>query len=218
MMKVRSLLAQLRANTSGVAMVEFAGAAPILMGVFLAGAELTNFTVTKMRISQIALHVADNASRVGSDSVLATKQVSETQINDLLIGANLQGGKLDLANRARITVSSLEPVVGDATKMRVHWQRCYGAKTYTSPYGAQGATNLTAYGKTGKQVTSVPSGGGVIYVEVAYTYRPLFSSRVAPATEIKDVAAMVVRDERDFSGGVNGSGLYNTEGVTASTC
>jgi hypothetical protein len=102
--------------------------------------------------------------------------------------------------------------------MRVHWQRCYGAKVYPSSYGVQGATNLTAFGKTGKQVTAVPSGGGVIYVEVAYNYRPLFSSRVAPATVIKDVAAMVVRDERDFGGGVGGSGLYNSEGATASTC
>lgn len=209
---LRRLLQRLRRDTSGVAAVEFALTAPIVLSIFLSGAEITNFTITKLRISQIALHVADNGSRVGSDSVLGDKKVSEAQINDLLIGANLQAGTLDLQHRGRVIVSSVEPMASDATKMYIHWQRCYGGKVYPSTYGDQGASNLTAIGPAGKQVTSVPSGGGVIYVEVAYNYKPLVSSRLVPTTVIKDVAAMVVRDDRDFTG------LYNTEGATASTC
>ena len=212
-----ALLARLRRSTSGVAAIEYALTAPIVLTLFLSGAELTNFTIAKMRVSQIALHVADNASRIGTDSVLALKQISEAQINDLFIGANLQAGSLDLASRGRIILSSVEPMSTSPNKFYIHWQRCYGAKVYPSTYGDQGDDNMTQLGPPGKQITSVPAGSAVIYVEVAYDYRPLISSRLVPTTVLKDVAAMMVRDDRDFSGN-GGSGVYNNESVTASSC
>jgi hypothetical protein len=213
----RSLFAQLRQNSSGVAAVEFALTAPIVLTLFLSGAELTNFTIAKLRVSQIALHAADNASRIGSDSGLSRKTISETQINDLLLGANLQAGTLDLLTRGRVIISSVEPDPTNAAKMLIHWQRCYGQKLYSSPYGTQGTTHLTTIGPVGKQITSVPAGTGVMYVEVSYTYKPLISARLVPATTISDVAAMVVRDDRDFAGNSN-AGVFNTEGATVSTC
>jgi Flp pilus assembly protein TadG len=217
----RSLLAlcmDLRRNMSGVAAVEYALTAPIVVSMFLSGAELTNYAITKLRISQIALHVADNGSRIGTDSLLTNPQISEAQINDLMIGANLQAGSLDLRNRGRLIVSSIEPVANPNTTSRykVHWQRCYGTKVYPSSYGNQGATNLTAFGATGRQVT-VPDGTAVIYVEVAYDYRPLISARLVPNTVIHDIAAMMVRDTRDLDGN-GGTGVYNTENVTPSSC
>jgi hypothetical protein len=68
----------------------------------------------------------------------------------------------------------------------------------------------------------VPTGGAVIYVEVAYDYKPLISSRLIPTSTLSDVAAMVVRDDRDINGDdthtTGGSGVHNAENVTASTC
>ncbi|MBN8830860.1 MAG: pilus assembly protein [Sphingomonadales bacterium] len=211
-------LEALRGGECGVAAMEFALAAPIVLAMFLAGAEVTNYAVTKMRVSQVALHVADNASRIGTHSLLTSPQISEAQINDLLIGANLQAGNLDLVGRGRVIVSSLEPVANPNTtsRFKIHWQRCYGAKSYTSTYGVQGATDLTGMGPSGQTVTA-PDGGGVIFVEVAYDYRPLFSARFVPSSVIKDIAAMTVRDDRDYDGN-SGTGLYNKEGVTASSC
>lgn len=214
----RSFLQRLRGDLSGLAAVEFALTSPIVLTLFLSGVEITNYTITKMRVSQIALHVADNGSRIGTDSILAVKTISESQINDLFIGANLQSGTLGLLSRGRVILSSVEQMPSDATKMRIHWQRCYGQKVYSSSYGDQGATNLTAIGPAGKQVTSVPSGGAVMYVEVAYDYKPLISSRLVPSTVMKDTAAMIVRDDRDLTGGVNSSGVYNNESATASSC
>jgi Flp pilus assembly protein TadG len=210
-------LARLLADKSGVAAVEFALTAPIVLTLFLGGAEITNYTIAKMRVSQIALHIADNGSRIGTDSVLALKQISEAQINDLMIGAQLQAGNLDLANRGRVILSSLEPMAGNTNRFYIHWQRCYGAKVHPSTYGDQGATNLTTMGPPGKQVTSVTTGTAVMYVEVAYNYRPLVSGRLVPHAVIRDVAAMVVRDDRDFSGN-GGTGVYNNEGATPSSC
>lgn len=206
-----------RAN-SGLAAVEFAMSAPVVLSMFLAGAELTNFAITRMRISQIALHVADNASRIGANSLLTAPQISEAQINDLFIGANLQAGSLDLANRARIIVSSLEPIANPNTtnKFKIHWQRCYGGKTWPSSYGIPSPTPIDNMGPVGQKVTT-PDDTGLIFVEVAYDYKPLISSRLVPSTLIKDIAAMTVRDQRDYNGN-GGKGIYNNEGVTASTC
>ena len=211
-----SLARRLGCSESGLAAVEFALTAPIIMTMFLSGAELTNFAITRMRISQVALHVADNASRIGTNSLLTSPQISETQVNDLLIGANLQAGTLNLATRGRVILSSVEPDPSNAGKFRVHWQRCYGAKSYTSPYPAQGASNLAGMGPAGQQVTA-PTGGGVIFVEVAYDYQPLISARLVPTTVIKDIAAMTIRDDRDYNGNGN-TGLYNSEAATPSTC
>lgn len=212
-------VARLRRAQMGVAAVEFALTAPIILGMFLAGAELTNFAITRMRVSQIALHVADNASRIGTNSLLTAPQISEAQINDLLIGANMQSGTLDLAANGRIIISSLEPVSNpnpEPKRFRIHWQRCYGAKAWSSSHGTQGDTDLEDMGPTSKQVTA-PDGGAVIFVEVAYDYTPLISADIVPTTVITDTAAMTVRDDRDY-GGNGGTGVYNNEGVTASTC
>jgi len=209
---VRTLIRRLRASESGVAAVEFALTAPIVLTIFLSGAELTNYTITKLRVSQIALHASDNGSRIGTMNSLSVKQISEAQINDLLIGASLQAGSLDLLDRGKVVISSLENDSAHAGKMTVHWQRCYGNKVYSSAYGSQGANNLAYFGPPGKQITSVPSGGAVMYVEVAYNYKPLISSRLIPTATLTDVATMVVRDQRDLTQ------VYNTENVTASTC
>lgn len=215
-------LGRLHANTSGVAAVEFALGAPIVLSIFVSGAELTNFAITKMRISQVALHVADNGSRIGTDSPLSIKQISEAQINDLMTGADLQAGELDLLHHGRVILSSLEPIAAPTNptgKFKVRWQRCHGDKVFPSSYGDQGQTDLTYFGPPGQQVTAVPDGGAVIYVEVSYDYQPLISGRLAPSRTMHEVAAMVVRDERDFSGPTGSTtGIYNNEGVTPSVC
>jgi len=215
---VRSVLARLRSHTSGVAAVEYAMTAPIVLTLFLSGAELTNYTIAKLRVSQIALHVADNASRIGTASLLTNPQITETQINDLLIGANLQAGSLDLRNRGKVILSSFEAVANPNTthKFKIHWQRCFGSKVYSSPYGSQGTTNLDYIGPANRQVTA-PDDAAIMYVEVAYNYKPLISARLVPTTTMKDVAAMIVRDDRDYNGN-GGVGLYNPDNVTVSNC
>jgi len=214
----RRRLHRLIADRSGLALTEFALTAPIVLGIFLAGAEITNYAITKLRVSQAALHVADNGSRIGTNSLLTAPQISETQINDLLIGANLQAGNISLQQHGRVIISSLEPMANPNTsgQYRIRWQRCFGAKSFSSSYGSQGDTNLTGMGPTGQRATA-PEGGGVIFVEIAYDYQPLFSASLVPATTIHDIAAMTVRDDRDY-GGNDGAGVYNKESATPSSC
>ncbi len=215
MTRFRSLR-RLFSDRGGVALLEFALSLPILLALSLTGAELTNYIISRMRVSQIALHLADNAARIGSGSQLQAKTISEADINDLLTGAGLQSGELALFTHGRVIISSLEPDPANSGKNRIRWQRCRGAKTtQVSAYGNAGATNLNGMGKTGRLATA-PTDGVTMYVEVYYEYQPLLKASFAPNTNFREEASMMVRDRRDTVGGTNG--VYQVNGVTASTC
>lgn len=206
----------LRADTRGLALLEFAFSLPILLLLSLTGAELTNYIITRMRISQLALHLADNAARIGTGSQLQAKTINEADINDLLTGAGLQAGELDLFTRGRVILSSLEPDPNNSGKYRIRWQRCRGAKTaQVSSYGGAGTTNINGMGKTGRLATA-PANGATMYVEVYYEYKPIFQAALAPNGNFREEASMMVRDRRDTTGGTNG--IYQVNGVTASSC
>ncbi|WP_423602664.1 TadE/TadG family type IV pilus assembly protein [Sphingomonas sp. MS122] len=204
-------------DTSGLALLEFAFGMPVVLLMSLTGAELTNYIITKMRISQIALQLADNAARIGSGSQLESKKIYESDINDLLAGADFQSGELKLFTNGRVIISSVEPHATTANKYRIRWQRCKGNKTtWTSSYGnPTSATLVDGVGPAGRQVIAPPR-GVAMFVEVRYQYQPLIKSSLSPTSEINEIASMMVRDARDTTGGTNG--VYQEAGVTASNC
>lgn len=206
-----SLLRRLRDNRSGVALVEFGFSLPIVLSLGCYGVECANLAMANLRVSQIALNLADNASRVGSMQSDNTSQLREIDINDVLTASRLQGAPWDLTNRGRITVSSLEENGG---KQYIHWQRCLGTKStsdYTSHYGTTSilsgsqagvafqGTQVAGMGPTTAQVTAPPS-SGVIFVEINYDYAPVISSLWIPNgfARIRYIASYVVRDKRVF--------------------
>lgn len=206
-------LKRLRCDTSGLALIEFAFAMPILMVFGLTGAEVTNYITTRMRVSQVALHLADNSARIGTGSQLAAKTITETDINDLLTGAGLHAGELDLFTHGRVVISSVEPVAKPNTsnRFKIAWQRCRGAHGYVPQYGEQGDTGLVGVGPVGQQVTA-PDNGAAMFVEVAYRYQPLIDGDLAPDLEIREVASMLVRDTRDLRE------VYNNENAEEAFC
>ncbi|KMS55760.1 TadE/TadG family type IV pilus assembly protein [Sphingobium cupriresistens] len=216
-MKIAAFFRRLIRESRAVAVVEFGLALPLMTAIAFTGAELTNFVTTKMRISQLALHVADNAARIGTGTVLANKQITEAQINDLLTGANLQGGRLDLYGKGRVILSSIEPVANPnpTNRYRIRWQRCRGSKSWPSSYGRSGDSNLSGI-TVGGQTATAPDDGALMFVEIVYDYQPLIARLFIPQDQITAVAAMTVRDQRDYGGGSNG--IYNNENVVPSTC
>jgi Flp pilus assembly protein TadG len=224
------LLRRLKACESGAALVEMAFGLPILLTLTAGGTELARYATVQMRVSQLAIQVADNASRMGTGQPLAAKQITETMINDVLSGAEAQAGELNLmgsqsetvngvtttAQKARIIISDLEPIANPNTtnKFKIVWQRCRGTATsYTPRYGTAGQTNLNGMGPTGRVVTA-PDGTALMFVEVHYRYQPLFigSLGVVNYVDIDSVASMLVRDDRDLTQ------IYNTEGATVASC
>jgi hypothetical protein len=195
----RGLLALLR-NTRAVAIVEFALCVPILLVLVMYGIELANYLIVRQRVSQLALQVADNASRIGVETVMTNVPITETQINDLMLGAQLQSASLDIQQNGTIILSSLE--TNKSGGQWIHWQRCYGAGNHDSSYGKEGdgATGnlFKGMGQPGELVTAsedVP----VMFVEIAYNYTPAISSTFAPHGTIRESAALAVRDDRDIS-------------------
>ncbi len=185
-------------NRSGVAMVEFAIGAPFLLTAGLWGTEIANYALVNMKVSQLAEHIADNASRIGDTSTLKNLRIYESDINDVIYGAQIQGGKLNLYDYGRVIISSLE-TDSATTNQYIHWQRCRGLKIYASPYGTEGQNLGTAgMGPAGEQVTAEP-GDAVIFVEVSYTYQPLVSAQFLGSLDIYSVASFTVRDNRDLS-------------------
>lgn len=193
----RSLLARLLRNRSGVAMTEFALGAPLLLMAGLWGTETANYALVNMKVGQLAVHLADNASRVGDTSTLRERKVYESDINDLLYGAQLQAGSLNLFANGRVIISSLEvdPVSGS---QYIHWQRCRGAKTVQPAYGVEGSRVGAGMGPPGEEVFA-QDGEAVIFVELRFTYQPLVSRRFVTNPEISSVASFTVRDNRDLS-------------------
>lgn len=205
---------RLRRDRKGLALIEFAFVLPLLLVLSLTGAELTNYIVTRMRVSQLSLHIADNASRIGSGSRLAAKTITESDINDLLVGAGLQAGEMDLFGRGRVIISSIVPKSepNPSGHYVINWQRCAGQKTtHESSYGDQGDQVTNGMGRAGREAFA-PVGGSTIFVEVYYEYQPLVSGDLAPNLNFTEIASMIVRDRRDESR------IYNNENAPVATC
>ena len=212
----RTLLARLKRDRTGVSAIEFAICLPLLLFISMTMIELVNFVLVRQQISQLALLVADNASRIGTQNTIQS-EIDEKQVNDLFRGASLQAGGLDISNRGRIILSSVEMNDAPSTSQYIHWQRCFGAFTYPSSYGKQGdGKGTTSLAKVGPSNGSIAALRDVpaMFVEIAYQYKPLISPYFIATSSIQETASMLVRDSRDSSG----PGINPVAGVTASTC
>lgn len=205
---------RLARDTGGLALLEFALSLPVVLGIGLYSVETANLALMNLRISQAALNLADNASRVGLTSGLSTQQLREVDINDVLTATRLQGTAWDLTTRGRIILSSLEADVDG--RQTLHWQRCLGLKSGTDYDSSYGTTSTTAgtdttaanagtampggMGDTGAKVTA-PPGSGVMFVEINYDYEPVVSTAWLPGgtARLHYIASFIVRDRRDFA-------------------
>jgi len=188
-------------SSSGVAATEFALVIPFLLGAGLTGLEVGNRVMVQMQIGQLAVHIADNASRVGDQSMLQDRKIYEADINDVFAGAEKQAGRgLDLFAHGRVIISSQEVVPGTQDDQYIHWQRCMGTKPHVSSYGDQGdglTGSFVGMGPAGQEIYAFAD-EAVIFVEVAYDYQPIFGEPFGFDAEIIATAAYTVRDDRDI--------------------
>jgi Flp pilus assembly protein TadG len=208
---------KLAADRSAASLVEFGLSLPLVFFLGAGGIEYANLARTNIMLSQITLTLADNASRVGLSSTLSATQLRETDMNEVIAGARLQGAGLRLTTYGRVIISSLENVqqsYDSVPVQRIHWQRCVGLKSgsgYDSNYGTTsttagtdatvgnaGTAASTGMGDTGYKV-SAPATSGVMFVEVNFQYQPMFSTMFVTNRLIHYTASFVVRDRRDFS-------------------
>ncbi len=235
----KNTLSALIKNQSGLALVEFSVSLPFFMALTVGGIEIANYASVIMQLNQITLHTADNAARMGQGSALAAKQISEVDIVDVFEGTLQEGDRIALGGQhsytdpvtgvasirgnTKIILSSIEQVNGFNSgnpKYRIRWQRCAGtAAQYSSSYGNTSSTPFSAIGPAGRQVAPPPD-GAIMFVELQYHYRPKILTGFSKMTDrtITQVASMVVRDKRDFTGPSSGDGIYPSAGVAPATC
>lgn len=197
-----------------VAATEFALLLPVFLVLGVGGVDTASYILAHMRVSQLALHVADNASRMGERGVLVSRKVYESDINDVFIGARQEAGGLDIAGRGRIILSSLERNAEGG--QWIHWQRCTGALARASSYGTQGSgatgTAFPGMGKAGQRITA-GAGDAVMFVEVAYRYHAVSGLSPFDGKLIVYTGSYNVRDARDLT-----QVYQTTPAATVATC
>lgn len=199
--RLRRLRHSLARDRSGVAFVEFAFTAPIVLSMGMLGTETAYYVITHMQVSQVAMQVADNVSRVGEQDVLTSRRVFESDINESFVGAEKLGETFGIYQRGRVIVSSLQQNADGG--QWIAWQRCRGAKVHNSSYGKQGdgatGTGFQGMGETGNIITAAP-GTAVIFVEISYDYEALTPFDLFDTREITYTAAFNIRDSRNLAG------------------
>lgn len=205
-------------DRAGVAMIEFAFAAPLMCLVGLGGLELTNLTLAYLRVNDISMKVADNAARV-------RMSIDESDINQVMIGVREMGKPFNFGPNGRVILSSIEPVMGTGSpapvvNQHLRWQRCYGANAANSTHGAQGdgatgTAQATGYGVAGKSKIMAAANTAVMLVEVVYTYQPLVSPTWFGPITIRVQQSMPVR-QRDDHAVKNGGNLTTAQTAACS--
>lgn len=204
-------LRPLHRATDAVAVTEFALVLPVMIALGMYATEMAYITSIDMQLSEIALAVGDNASRLGqADNSAVTPTISETDINAVMKGAGFAGNAIGLGTKGRVILTSLERDP-DTARQYIHWQRCYGSLAKTSAYG----NDTTSNGLTGTPISGVTlagstltaeNGSAVMIAEVYYQYTGLFGTLFVNTTQMKQEAAFIIRDQRNISAGLTGTG------------
>lgn len=211
------LFRKLRTDASGISLVEFALILPILLTLGLYGTELARMANTKMKVSQIALSLADNASRLGqTDNSGVTPTITENDIAAVLNGAIRQGQSIDMLENSRIILSSLE-YDDPSGRQYIAWQRCIGDLERTSRYGDDADNNglvgdeITGMGDGATQITA-QSQSAIMFVEIHYEYQSLWDDPYGSGDgAFYQEAAFLIRDDRNLSPGLTGADIAETQ-------
>ena len=205
------LLMRLWRDERGLAFVEFAFAAPILLFLILGGLELVNYALAHLRVNQIAMTVADNAGRVVTG-------IDEANVYEVFAGAEVIGEPMDFEVNGRIVLSSLQDngLNGNAAGQMINWQRCWGELDVDPAYGTEGTGRDNndledGMGEDGSRIVSAPD-TAVMVVEVSYDYQPLIGGSILPiGATIRHESAFNVRGRQN-------NDLSNTQGLEALAC
>lgn len=207
----RSILARLHRDQRGVAFLEFALIAPMMLFLLLGGLEVVNYGLAQLKVNQIAMTVADNAGRV-------TTGIDEANVYEVFAGARVIGESMDFENHGRIVLSSLQDNEQKGSKhgQMINWQRCWGNLAVAPAYGVEGDgktdnTLADGMGATGNKIAAVP-GTAVMFVEVSYEYQPLISGTILPVSgTIRRVSAFNVRGRQN-------NDISNTQSLATLAC
>lgn len=206
----RPLTRCLSRNSDGIAATEFALVLPVFLLLTLGGLELTNLALAHLRVSQMAMTVADNAGRVVAG-------IDEANIYEVFSGADIQANNMDFNTNGRIILSALEDNgrTGNEAGQMIRWQRCWGELPVAPAYGREdaGRTNNSlalGMGPATNRITASRT-TPVMFVEAVYQYEPLFGSIILAAPVIRYESAFNVRSRQN-------NAISNTQRLPVNAC
>lgn len=195
-------------DAAAISTTEFAMVLPVFMTLGMYGTEVSWMTIAEMQASQVAISLADNASRLGqTDNSGVTPTISDEAVQNILTGALLEGQTMNMEREGRVILSSLEthPTNG---KQYIHWQECQGELKKSSKHGKPDATGTTLAAASGLNIggakITAPAGTSVMVAEVWYEYHGLFGTLFVRPFTIYQEATIMVRDDRNTGPGLNG--------------
>lgn len=207
---LRRCLRRLWRDEGGVAFIEFAYAAPVFLVLVLVGLETANLALAHMRVSNIAMTVADNAGRTMSG-------VDEAHIYEVFAGAATIGEGIDFEANGRVVLSSIEEngLNGGNEGQKITWQRCWGDLDVDPSYGVEGdgaadSSLPDGLGPEGNTIAALPD-TAVMFAEVTYDYQPLVGTGWFTPPRIRYESAFNVR------GRLNNN-ITNTQGLEQLVC
>lgn len=216
----RSFLKRLREDQSGLAVIEFAFSLPIFLGLGMFGSESAFLFAANTTVSQAALNLADNASRLGQNGTgTGSPTITDADVKQAFDAIRLQTNKISLLQNGRVILSSLEvgPNSNGVQRQFIRWQRCLGVRNDVSNYGVPSTPQTAPAGFVGMgqngAVVQATANTAVMFVEVEYRYQPLFGEAFLPETILRQEAAFNIRDDRNLA-----AGLVNNLGTAAATC
>lgn len=197
-------------DNRGVAMLEFAFAAPVLIVLILTGLEIANLALAHMRVSHLAMTVADNAGR-------NTSGIDEAHIYEVFAGAAKVGENIDFKPHGRVVLSSLEHNGrnGGNEGQQITWQRCWGDLDIDPRYGVEGDGDNDdsledGMGPEDAEISAM-KGTALMFVEATYNYQPLVGEGWIKPMQIRYESAFNVR------GRLNND-ITNTQGLAVQSC
>lgn len=213
--KARKRARTLLRDATGIAVIELAICLPPLIFMGMYGLELMNLAAVNLEVSQIALSLADNASRLGqTDNSAVTPPVYESDVDSIMTGALKQGETLSIDTKGKIVLSSLEKDKPTG-KQYIHWQRCRGTLNKAPSYNATtnnglNGTAITGLGEGTAKVQALSDDNtAVMFVDVYYKYDRLFGDFFIHNDQIiHRQAAYLIRDDRDLAHNSSGSPVY----------
>lgn len=153
-----ALVRRWRADTGGVAAVEFAMIVPIMFVMFIGAVELSQAITVDRRVTQVASSTADLVAR-------AEKQISQAEISDIM---RVGGYVLEPYSQApmQIVVRNITSSPSNALIAKQSW---------SCTYHGLGPTQNCACSNTSFSLPQnlVSTNDSVVVAEVTYTYTPL---------------------------------------------
>ncbi len=166
----------------GVAAIEFALVAPLILLMMLAGADITLFLRTAMRIDETATGVALVVTQYQS--------LYTSDFTDLFNAAQTIAGTTTVTGLFGATI--ITGIVNSSGKQTIAWQQRSSSATFNSVFGKTvGAAPVLPNNYT------LPAGGVLIAVEVFTTATPwVFSAKMMGASSISSLRSYALYQPR----------------------